>query len=222
MSDDLLKALAKVAREERAAADAEAEDVPVFDEVARARMVKGALDELGPKRAERAPEKTATRSPFGARTIAMVSAIAIAAAILLFFGLRKDTLPPYALSVQGGTSEWRGEDAAPRDRIVVRGDGAIEVLVRPDTPVSRAIQARAFATREGIEKSLPVVISAQGVVRIAGRADELLGAARGPTPEEWKVVVVVGEVGEVPASLAAALAKEGLRHAEVTVVVSTI
>jgi hypothetical protein len=220
MSDELLKALGKAGRDERAAAKAEVQDVPALDEVARERMVQAALDELGPRGAARAAQAP-RRAAFGTRRAAVAAAIALAAGILLFVGLRKNTLPPYTLSVQGGTSEWRGDDAgAARDRIVVRRDGAIEIVVRPDDPVSRRVEARAFATRGTLERALPVAISAQGVVRVAGRADELFGPEAGTAPEQWQIVVIVGEVGDVPASLVAGRDRAGLRRLETSVVVT--
>jgi hypothetical protein len=219
--DELLKALGRVGREERTAADADAKNAPVFDEMTRERMAKRALEELGAQKTEARPASTSTSTSRIPRAV-IFSALALAAAVALFIGFRRTSLPPYTLSVQGGTSEWRGEDASSsrdKDRIVVRADSAIEILLRPDSPVTERVQARAFAVSTNVEKALPIEaisISAQGVVRVAGRADELLA----PEPREWTVVIiVVGDGDDLPTSLAAARRRDDLRRAETIVVI---
>jgi hypothetical protein len=215
MSGDLLKALGRAAREERAEAEATPLDPPPLDELGRERMTASALQELS------GTAKDEVRRPsLDRRRLAIVAAIVLAATIALFFGLKKPALPAYELSVQGGTSEWRGDEAAPRDRIQVRGDGMVAIVVRPEQPVAHALEARAFATRGAVAKVLPIETSAQGVVRVAGTADALFGPTQTAAPDEWRVVIVIGLPGEMPTSVAAARTRDDLRRFELTVVVS--
>jgi hypothetical protein len=224
MTDDLLKALGRAARDERAAADATSSEAPVLDEVTRERVVQRALDELGAKGADAPPAKAAPPAKVAARNprrAAIGAAILLAASLALAVGLRRSALPPFALSVQGGTSEWRGDERAVADRVVVRSDGMIELLVRPERPIDRPIEARAFATRGGVAKVLPVEISPRGVVRVAGKATDLFGPVSAASPDEWRVIIVVGERGDVPTSVAEVRARDDLRISEIVVVVNT-
>lgn len=210
MSDDLLKALGRVGREEREAAEQAIESAPLLSEIAREQMASRALSELGtlPKASSRRPTR-----------VLIASGLALAAAFALWVGARPDVLPAYTLSVQGGTTAWRalGADAG-TDRIEVRADGSLEILVRPETPLSRPVQARAFAVRDGATRDLPVEVSTQGVARVAGRVDALLVPATAPS--EWSVAIVIGPAGDVPATLAEAQARSGLRVVETKIAVT--
>ena len=218
MSDDLLKALGTAGRAERDAANEAAKDAPPLDDVARERWVNAAFAEL-----EGSAPKAAPQPKRGGR-IVVFSLIAAAAIVLLFFGLRRDALPSYALSVQGGQSEWRGEEptaASSAQRATVRADGTIEIVLRPAEPVTRPLEARAFASREGAPtKTLPVEVSGQGVGRVLGRAGELLATPERGKTETWSVVVVIGERGAVPTTAEGARAHRDVRRAELTVVVT--
>ncbi len=220
MSDDLLKALGAAGREERGEADKLAADAPALDDIARERMVNAAFETLGaPKeQAKPAPEPKVKR-PSTTR-IALFAAVAVAAAIALFFGFRGEALPGYELAVQGGASEWRGETPGVKSHVTVRADGTIELLLRPREPVDRPVEARAFATRAGAEKSLPVEVSAQGVARVIGRADRIFSAPAPGTEETWDVVIVVGDRGRVPTSVAEARASRDVRRSELSVVIT--
>lgn len=211
MNDDLLEALGRVAREERAEANREVDRAPPLPEGLRERMVSGALTEIGVSSAP---------SSRRARRAILASGLALAAAIALWAGARHETLPGYTLSVRGGTTEWRTttEDAS-ADRVEVRADGSVEILVRPEAPPSRSVQARAFAVRDdATTRDLPVEVSTQGVARVAGRVDALLGTTT--SRSEWQVVVVIGPAGEVPATVGEARARSGLRIVETRIVMT--
>lgn len=253
MTDDLLKALGAAGRDERTAADKAAEDAPPLDAAARERLVDDALAALGgdaptavtpPETAS--PTPTTSRAPSSStRPDALVPApprrlrplvfapLAAAAAVLLylfaFAGHRgSSALPSYDLAVQGGQSEWRSDDpkAMARERVTVRADGTVELTLRPATPVALPLEARAFATREGVEearlepKLLPVEVSGQGVARVFGRASDLLATPPVGTSERWTILVVVGPRGDVPTTIAGARASRDVRRSEVVVVVT--
>lgn len=227
MSDEFLKALGRTGRRERDGADAAVGDAPALDEAVKERMVAAALDALAEgKRPAKEPDVVRLvdaaprrRRPLLARA-AVVSAVLLAASLALFVGLRKDSLPGYSASVRGGTQEWRGEPppGAPEAPLVVRGDGELEIVLRPAEPVKRQLQARAFAVKGEVVRPLPVEVSAQGAARLVGRADVLLG----PAPEgvgAWRVTLFVGT--GVPESLRDAQARDDLRRVVVPVTVVT-
>jgi hypothetical protein len=213
MSDPLLKALGRVGREERAAAEQSAEDAPPLAESLREQMVSRALSELETPR-KTAPRRWAPRAP----RVLLAGGLALAAALALWVSTRSDALPGYRLTVHGGTTEWRASGDRPTaDRIEARADGALEILVRPETPVARPLEARAFALGDGAQRDLPVEISSQGVARVAGPVEALFGAA---APSTWQVVVVIGPAGDVPRSLDEARARAGLRIVEAWVAIT--
>lgn len=230
MSDEFLKALGRAGRRERDGADAL--EAPVLDEAVKERMVVAALDALRQGKgsgAEPPLERAAPllregtggrrRRPFLVRG-GVAAAVLLAASLALFVGLRNDPLPAYSASVRGGTQEWRGEPApgAPEVPLVVRGDGEVEIVLRPADPVKRPLQARAFAVKGEVVRTLPVEVSAQGTARVVGRADVLLGAA----PEgigAWRVTLFVGD--SVPETLREAQGRDGLRRVVVPVTVVT-
>jgi len=217
MSDDLLKALGGVGREEREASERLAGEAPPLDDLARERMVAAALAESKAQPHEAPPTRTKGR---GGRIAMVVGLVAAAALLFLFLGRRGEMLPAYELAVQGGTSEWRGEEQTAAGRVVVRADGTIELLLRPSAPVTRPLDGRAFATRGVTTRSLPVEMSAQGVLRVVGNAGEMFGAPERGREETWDVLLVVGEKGQVPAAAADARARTDLRRSTLTVVVT--
>lgn len=209
MSDDLLKALGRAARDDRAEADIEVKSAPALDEATREAWVDRAFAEL-PK-----PEKKGTLAR--RRILPFVGAgLALAAALALYVTTRENELPSYELAVQGSTREWRGDETAPQSKIQVRADGMIEILARPARPLTFPIEARAVATHDATTKTLPVDVSSQGVARVSGNVRELFAMPeRGA--EEWRVVLVIGERGHVPASLES---RDNLRKTEIVVVVT--
>lgn len=214
MSDDLLKALGAVGREEREASERLAAEAPPLDDLARERMVAAAL-------AETAAEARAARPKGRGGRIVMIVGLVAAAAILFFVvGRRSEMLPSYELAVQGGTSEWRGEERTSSGRVVVRADGTIELLLRPSAPVTRPLEGRAFATRGETTRALPVEVSAQGVLRVVGNAGEIFGAPQRGHEETYEVLLVVGEKGTVPAVAADTRSRTDLRRSTLTVVVT--
>ncbi len=244
MSDEFLKALGRAGRRERDRhSDSAAEVAPALDEAAKERMVVAALDALGapsaaqaeprPKRArpelrevearDAAPRDArfqgaeVRRRPLLARA-GVVSALLLAASLALFVGLRKDPLPAYSASVRGGTQVWRSEPppGAPEAPLVVRGDGELEIVLRPAEPVKRPLEARAFAAKGDLVRTLVVEISAQGTARVVGRADALLGSA-GDAAAPWSVTLLVGD--RVPETLREAQSRDDLRRVVVPVTV---
>lgn len=217
MSDDLLKALGGVGREEREASERLASEAPPLDDLARERMVAAALAESKAEARDAPPTRPTGR---GGRIAMVVGLVAAAALVFLFFGRRGEMLPIYELTVQGGTSEWRGEEQTTAGRVVVRADGTIELLLRPSAAVTRPLDGRAFATRGGTTRSLPVEMSARGVIRVVGNAAEMFGAPERGREETWDVMLVVGEKGQVPDAVADARARTDLRRYSLTVVVT--
>ncbi|HVJ94898.1 MAG TPA: hypothetical protein VM580_34185 [Labilithrix sp.] len=228
--NELLDALGRIGREERELRAREERQDFALSDITRERLVGRALAELGAntkatkagtsdERASHAlSRREATVRSVRSRAPLVVGALALAAAVALWVGTRNEGLPPYQLSVQGGTSDWRGPALETPDRLDVRADGSLELLLRPERPVTRPIQARAFATRDGVERELPVDMSSQGVARVKGRVDVLFGPDAGVGP--WTIAIVVGDAGRVPSSLGEAKRRDDLRLVEKTVVVT--
>ncbi len=214
MSEELLKALGRVARADRAEADVESNAASPIDDDTRNRLADRALAEL-------ATGSTKSSSSKRLRIIVpavAASGLALAAALFLWIGSPKNALPGYEVAVQGSTREWRGEENGPQRKLQVRADGTIEILARPQTPVAFPVEARAFAMHDTTTKTLPVDVSSQGVARVAGNVREIFSMpAHGP--EEWRVVIIVGERGTI-ASLPPDAASSDLRRTEVVVLVT--
>jgi hypothetical protein len=85
---------------------------------------------------------------------------------------------------------------APEAEVPRLGPGSrFTLVVRPEQAVDGKVEARAFLVREGEARawSPPMEVSAEGAVRIQGRAEEL------PVPPgEWTVAIAVGRPGALP------------------------
>ena len=126
--------------------------------------------------------------------------LAIAAGIALFLGQRgaaNDALPPYAIALssnlqaeRGGTAESGGNEAR------IHPKAYFEIVARPSVPPHEPVDARAVLVRNGRAAAwnVPIAISAEGAVRIAGRADALFPEMTGG----YGIVVAVAPKSALP------------------------
>ncbi|HEU4533692.1 MAG TPA: hypothetical protein VFS00_06225, partial [Polyangiaceae bacterium] len=130
-----------------------------------------------------------------------------------------EALPAYALSLSGSVSELRGEPAAPSAAAKVRPDATLTLVVRPEAPVARALEARAYVEQGGAWRRVeaPIEISPEGAARLVARADRLFAPPRGT----HRLFVAVGPRGALPeaASLEALRRARGVRVTEAVVTV---
>lgn len=167
------------------------------------RVVAGARNEAASKGASAATPAAPrgmvarlTRMHFGA-----TAALAVAASIafLLVFrseGPSGDGLPPYSLSLSGSTSELRGEPSAPSAVAKVRSNSTLTLVLRPEAPVNRPLEARAFVEQGGSLKrvDVPVEVSPEGALRLVARVDRLFV----PPSGSHRLIVAVGPQGALP------------------------
>jgi ferric-dicitrate binding protein FerR (iron transport regulator) len=223
MSDELLKELARVARERREEESREArweglaqgtlseeerrELERLAGETPEAHAAYEAFRPLEPEARERIVARLeqegtgakvvplASRRRVMARVVVPAALAAMAAGVLLVVlpvggGA---PVPEYALSFSG---EQAVRSDAPEAEVVRLGPGSRFTLVlRPEQGVEGKVEARAFLVRPGEARawSVPMEVSAEGAVRIQGRAEEL------PVPPgEWTLAIAVGRPGALP------------------------
>lgn len=177
-----------------------------------ARPVGAEPEEAALGRAQRAAQEPADlaaarrRRALRARWAAVVGLAAAAALLVVVWPRGGGPLPAYEARLTGGVESLRGPGgppAAPAAPVFVPGN-AFELVLTPDEPVAGRLAVRAYAAdAAGALRplDLPVEVSEQGAVRIAGRMGEEVVLPAG----EPVVVVVVGRPGRLPppASLAA-------------------
>jgi hypothetical protein len=128
------------------------------------------------------PKPKSVVVPFLRRAAIYAGPVALAAAVLVFVGLREPApsgrlLPDYSV-VAGSQKEMRGADDA-RPALTLRGDpdAEFEILARPATATGKVV---AFAFAMGEAEPSPVdanvELAPEGAVRIRGRARALYGA----------------------------------------------
>ncbi|MGZ5967349.1 MAG: hypothetical protein ACXWP4_06755 [Polyangiales bacterium] len=182
--DDLLRALGKVAREEREEEDRRIANDPALsrplDDIERAKIV-AALP---------VPKARAKSRGFPAWIAPAAAALAIAAGVFFFIGRAgSPSLPPYELVVSAGDHDVRGADAAVAEVRTLTPDSKFELLFRPATAV-KDVYARGFLVQNGVAKTWNVrpLTSDDGAVRFVGTARTLFPGMTG----EVGVLVVVG------------------------------
>jgi hypothetical protein len=208
--DDLLKGLARAAKEDADERDVEAAAKEgayrPLDDAAKGRIVQrlqkmgreesGARDEEAPHgKASDEHANVITLSSRRGATLAVAVVLAVAAAIALFIRPMHEeraTLPAYALVVSGGDRATRGA-ATPTDEIAVTRGSKLEIVLRPATSVKGEVAARAFLVQGDVAKewSPPVSVSPDGAIRIDATG-EMLAAGT------WDVALAVGRPSELP------------------------
>jgi hypothetical protein len=203
--DDLLRGLARAAREERAQherAEGDPDLARPIDEKARARFADAALAAMGPAagdgRVRHLADERNKRTRARAWAFAAVGAATLAAALLIFVRAGpQPTLPEYEVSFVGGEASSRAAPATPTGAaITVRADGHLELRLRPAHPAQGAIEVRTAAIHDGeVHLWRPnVETSADGAVRIVGDVRTLFDDPRGT----WEALVALGRPGAVP------------------------
>lgn len=166
----------------------------------QARMVSALSAELADQAPAESEEPRSWLLPFRpaiTRFGGWATAAAAAAAVLVLLLRPAAPLPDYVLAkVSGGTSTWRGEEPeAANVAVLAPGDG-FQVVLRPDTEVTRAksLEARALLLRGRELRNLETQshIEPNGVVKLEGSLDGDL------PPGTWTLWAVVGRRGELP------------------------
>lgn len=223
MSDDLLKELARVARERR---EAEARE-PKWEGLAEGTLSEEERRELE-RLAGESPEAEAAHEAFrpldtaakerivarleqegaGRKVVSLASRrrlarvvvpalAALAAGVLLFVLPRSGAapVPDYALSFAG---EQAVRADVPEAEVPRVGPGSrFTVLLRPQRAVEGKVEARAFLVRPGEARAWSpqrLEVSEEGAVRIQGEGAALASVP----PGEWTLAVVVGRPGSLP------------------------
>lgn len=184
--DAELRALAETSEEARAAYEAFRPLGPEF----QASVVRAVRTQSPPPPAKLLPFRRRSL----ARWSAAVAAVAAAASVALF--LRPlAPLPDYSLEVSGGVRAWRGEE--PAEALALAPGDRFQVIVRPQTPVSRAsrLEALCVLARGGELRPLEVrseIDPAGGSVKMEG------SLGRDVPPGRWTLWAVVGRPGKLP------------------------
>jgi hypothetical protein len=213
MADELLNALGRREREQRAEA-ARASERPDADPLVRPlaadereALLAGVLGRLQPATpsdvAATPPDNVVPLAPRRrARWLAGLGSLAAAAAVT-FILLRGDggpalDLPDYTLT-RGGDATSRSTDTPVSSQLRLRSDSPVDLVLAPDARVAGPVGARVIATRDGHSQLLAadVDVSPDGVIRLRGRS------AWGLAPGRWRLAVVVGRPDALPADLAA-------------------
>jgi hypothetical protein len=220
MSDQLLKALAELEREEDQAVDprlealargtidpatrAELEATKSKDEVdaytpvgdaAQERFLAGAVAAFhGSTSSNVVVELAAKRRR---KLTSGLVVLAIAASVSMIFLRPSSTSPPaYVLEISAGDRTLRSGDLPENEVPRFAPSSRIEVVLRPATAIEDELEARAFYAGPGEVRSLPKVVekSDGGAFRFAGRVDEVLPGATG----EIELGFLIGPKGSLP------------------------
>jgi hypothetical protein len=127
------------------------------------------------------------------------AAVGVAAALLgLRLHFQPPTVPAYAI-------------VGANDELPLRPGGRFELELRPASPVTGAVGARAFLRRENVLRPWdpPFTVARDGSVRIAGAVDALFANV---PPGPWEIVVAVGRPETLPTAPQDVLRKS---HADV-------
>jgi hypothetical protein len=189
------------AREELEAGAAFSEDARAqlelyrpIDDVAKKRIA-AALDESAGRDLDR-PQPMRWRRAQWMRRVLPLAAVA---SVALIFGLvvlrkpRPEALPTYMLQIVGGQSALRSPGMV-SDVVSLRPGGALELIVRPETPYPESPALEAYLERAG--KRTPLrgawTFSANGAAKLVAEVDPLFAE----DPSEGELVVVIGRDGE--------------------------
>ena len=222
MADELLKGLGRLQRVQQAqSAAAEArEDAATkellrpLDDAEQADILAGLLAADEQATTPVAEAKTDVAAGAGdvvplvrprRRWLTGITALAAAATLFLVLrpGEQADALPRYGVTQASGEAIVRGEDPAVVSTLVVRPDTTIELIVAPasaiDGPVDLRVVASQGEQRRWIDATAMRSISADGVIRLRGRASAWLDLP----PGTWTLTLVIGRPDHLPADLAA-------------------
>lgn len=129
--------------------------------------------------------------------VLVASAIVMAGALIV---MRNHFQPPKVPRYEAAGDLRVGvNDAGSTQEKILRQGDRFEMLLRPESPVTGAIGARAFLLRQGEVRAWdpPYSVAVDGVVNISGAVDALFaGIPRGG----WEVAVAVGRPEVLPTS----------------------
>jgi hypothetical protein len=178
-NDPWFRALSERAREEEAEMAEGAGAEPVSD-LERAALLATVRKTLG-----HAPAMQGRGSKRG-RVLAFagpVALLAVAAGLFLVVRPRGETaLPAYVVQVAGGTALLRGGESVVGAATQLEPDGALEIVLRPQSSIASPVAAQLLLERDGqfSEVAWAPQISPAGAVLFEGQVSELLPRVRGP------------------------------------------
>jgi len=219
-NDELLKALADVAREEngardsqraalaeRSSADREAlEANRPLDADARARIVDRIL---ASQRSQPGAGEVIVLSPPKRRMGLAMAAFAVAAALVLWYSLSTRpgspeiaSIPPYGIAISGEIQGSRSEPGVPAETPRFGPGSRPVITLRPATPTTGPIAVRGFLIGEDQirEWNVNAEISENGSFRITGDMGALF---QGVPAGRWKLVFAVGRAETLPTDIRA-------------------
>lgn len=220
MTDELLRALGeRQARDPVAPPGADpvlAAATTPFEGDERTRLLDGVLDALDglDARSEGSPPSPEVVELSSRRRSVMAlvgAAVALAAAVVLWLGLRgpvaptaEGALPPYAATrLDGGTATMRSLDGPP-STLSLRPDARLDWILTPRSPVRVPVGAVILAVAPDqpgvLLEPRGLEVSAEGVVRITGAAAEVLPLPAG----RWAITVLLGPPHALPHTAAEA------------------
>ncbi len=221
MSDDPLRRLGDRQRDVESNPDAETAErlealLPPIEGDERSDLLDGAfarLSDSSPSEGDEeddegsAPQVVSLGEARQRRSVWIAAAIAVAAALLLWLGMRQGTTPagdPLALPsysaarLEGGARTMRSGDDASVTKLELGADDRVEWVFKPETPVTKPLAATVLAVSPAAEPVLsPVVgatVSPRGVVTVEGPLSEIVPLS----PGTWQTTVLIGSPDTVP------------------------
>lgn len=213
MADELLKALGQLQRRQQAERTRDGPDPPTLDATDQASILAAVLGDAPPAAIVKASEPGgATVVPLTrARTrrgwLAGIGSLAAAAALFLVLrtgdGDAGIALPAYDLVQAGGEASVRGSQPTSTGPLILRADTAIDWRLAPvraaEGPVGLRLIASQAEDRRWIAVDPALAVSADGVLRLRGRA----GAWLGLPPGVWTLTFVIARPDQLPIDLPA-------------------
>jgi hypothetical protein len=186
--EEILAALRNAVRDEKAMVNGSAEDVAPLSGDALARIKARA------KVAMKAKPRAKVTS-IATRRAAMFGVIAAAALVLLWIARpAPSVVSEYEIAFMGGEVAMRGDDTTPVPRL--KRGSRVEIVLRPDRKVEAPVAMRAVLVRGNEVRGWtpPTETSADGTIRIVGKAGELFPGIDGT----WDVKIAVGSADALP------------------------
>jgi hypothetical protein len=157
-------------------------------------------------------------------------AVAVAAALLLWFGLSRGPsgpqpsgLPAYGITqLEGGPKTMRSDDEGVPTRLELSAEDRIEVVITPASPVKTKVAAAVLAVPEGGGEPIYAPLTAEvvpetGVVRIAGPLRDFVQLS----PGSWHLTVLIGAPNALPTTPDEAMNAGPWERVELDLVVSS-
>lgn len=220
MADELLKALGRLQRAQQSEQAGDGPDGPLapLDAEEQANILAAILGDSGATEAAGGPPPAAmvgeatvvplARARARRGWLAGVASLAAAAALVVALraGEGEPELPNYSITRASGEASTRGVEPASAATLRLRADTAIDWIVAPEAAAHGAVGLRLVASQGEQRRWIAVEglqsVSADGVIRLRGRAGAALKLPAGP----WTLTFVIARPERLPADLDAFVA----------------